>query len=89
MIIHKKSRILFKIFKANAGTILNIYRIFLTPLQFSSTKKTTTIYKFKRLAPLLYHNKHIFSALNLQTLESVTIILRFPKKIHIFPKEIK
>lgn len=45
-------------------------------------KKTkATIYKSEKQAPLLYHNKHIFFALNLQTLESVTIILKFPKEI--------
>ena len=36
-------------------------------------------YKSEKQAPLLYHNKHIFIALNLQTHKTVTIILRFPK----------
>ncbi len=49
----------------------------------SILKKTkTTIYKSyksEKQAPLLYHNKHIFFALNLQTHKTVTIILRFPK----------
>lgn len=43
-------------------------------------KKTkATIYKSEKQAPLLYHNKHIFFALNLQTHKTVTITLRFPK----------
>ncbi len=36
-------------------------------------------YKSEKQAPLLYHNKHMFFALNLQTHKTVTIILRFPK----------
>lgn len=52
-------------------------------------KKTkTTIYKSEKQAPLLYHNKHMFFSLNLQTHKSVTIILRFPKNKY-FPESFK
>lgn len=42
-------------------------------------------YKSEKQAPLLYHNKHMFFALNLQTHKTVTIILRFPKNKY-FPE---
>lgn len=46
-------------------------------------KKTkTTIYNSKKQAPLLYHNKHMFFALDLQNHKNVTIILRFPKNTY-------